>query len=505
MKKILLIITLFMSMSGSLWAYDFSVKMPQGYSLYYNIVSDDEDEYEYVEVTYPAVDVMNYWYGHLAPWGQMTIPSEVEYDGVTYTVVSVSDRAFSGCAELTSVTIPATVTNIGAYAFYQCTGLRGEVTIGESVKSIGRSAFYGCSGITAVNFNAVNCELMGGSRSGTVFGNCLKLTKVKFGQRVRRIPDYAFTGMDMLRYEWNLPAALEYVGEFAFAFCYNISGSLRLPKNVRTVKSYAFAQCHNMSSVELSPSLEKVEDRAFFQCVKLQTVRAKSFVPPVLGSDVFQGTSANLTVEVPCISADRYKKTEEWKSVGVMKVAQPCTIELIARVDNPDGGAVIGTGSYRVGDTALLVVACYSGWGFDSWSDGCMDNPRRVVVNDTTTYKALLQKAEIVTEVVEVHDTVYKEGVEVVFEYFEVNDVAEPIDSQDYILYNRSRRRLEVDIPRREMVAFTLYDATGRCLMTGRPRNGRVSMKRYPTGSYIARLTTKTDEIIVRFFYSDQK
>ena len=490
-------------MSLPVWAYDFSVKMPQGYSLYYNIFTDGEDEY--AEVTYPAVDVMNYWYGHLAPWGHLVIPSEVEYDGVTYTVVSISDRAFSGCAELTSVTIPATVTNIGAYAFYQCTGLKGEVTIGESVTHIGRSAFYGCTGITAVNFNAVNCETMGGSRSGTVFGNCLRLTKINFGQRVRCIPDYAFTGMDMLRFEWNLPAALEYVGEYAFAYCYNINGNLRMPKNVRTVKGYAFAQCHSMTGVELSPSLVEVENRAFYQCVKLRTVRAKSFVPPVLGTEVFQGTSANLNIEVPCISADRYRRSEEWKSLGVLNVTQPCKIELLARVDNPDGGTVVGTGSYRVGDTAELVVACYSGWGFGSWSDGCTDNPRKVIVNDTTSYKALLRKAEVVTDVVEVHDTVYKEGVEVVFEYFEVNDVAEPIDTQDYILYDRKRRRLEVDVPRREMVALTLYDATGRCLMTGRPRHGRVSLKRYPTGTYIARLTTTTDEIIVRFFYSDQK
>ena len=67
--------------------------------------------------------------------------------------------------------IPNSVTSIGNYAFYNCSGLTS-VTIPDSVTSIGESAFRGCSGLTSVTclaptpptcwsskcFSKVNCS-----------------------------------------------------------------------------------------------------------------------------------------------------------------------------------------------------------------------------------------------------------------------------------------------------------------------------------------------------------
>ena len=49
--------------------------------------------------------------------------------------------------EVTDLVIPETVTSIGSYAFYGCTGLTS-VTIPESVTSISTCAFSGCTGLT---------------------------------------------------------------------------------------------------------------------------------------------------------------------------------------------------------------------------------------------------------------------------------------------------------------------------------------------------------------------
>ena len=67
------------------------------------------------------------------------------------SVTSIGDYAFYCCTGLTSVTIPDSVTSIGDYAFYGCTGLTS-VTIPDSVTSIGYWAFYGCSGLTSAYF-----------------------------------------------------------------------------------------------------------------------------------------------------------------------------------------------------------------------------------------------------------------------------------------------------------------------------------------------------------------
>ncbi|MBR6420484.1 MAG: leucine-rich repeat domain-containing protein [Oscillospiraceae bacterium] len=87
------------------------------------------------------------------------------------SVSSLGEGAFSGCKSLaqftfpkgltaiagtlfaetalTSVVIPDTVTEIGEYAFYRCTGLTS-VRIPDSVKTIGSAAFFGCTGLHEV-------------------------------------------------------------------------------------------------------------------------------------------------------------------------------------------------------------------------------------------------------------------------------------------------------------------------------------------------------------------
>ena len=65
------------------------------------------------------------------------------------SVTSIGRSAFSGCSGLTSIVLPDSVINIGGSAFYGCSGLTS-VTIPDSVISIGDGAFYNCSGLTSI-------------------------------------------------------------------------------------------------------------------------------------------------------------------------------------------------------------------------------------------------------------------------------------------------------------------------------------------------------------------
>lgn len=81
--------------------------------------------------------------------GVVVIPESVEYEGRTCSVTSIGVYAFYNCSGLTSVTIGNSVTSIGGGAFYGCTGLTS-VTIPNSVTSIENYTFYGCTGLTSV-------------------------------------------------------------------------------------------------------------------------------------------------------------------------------------------------------------------------------------------------------------------------------------------------------------------------------------------------------------------
>jgi hypothetical protein len=65
------------------------------------------------------------------------------------SVTSIENFAFDGCTGLTSIVIPNSVTSIGWYAFKGCTSLTS-ITIPDSVTSIGISALDGCPKLTDI-------------------------------------------------------------------------------------------------------------------------------------------------------------------------------------------------------------------------------------------------------------------------------------------------------------------------------------------------------------------
>ena len=281
----------FMTLAQGAFAHRLIAVAPSGQTLYYNTIGRN------AQVTYPSSNAYNGYYGYTQPTGGLTIPSSVDS---YYSVTSIGDYAFYGCSGLTSVTIPNSVTSIGDYAFYGCSGLTS-VTIGDSVTSIGDYAFYGCSGLTSVTIpNSVT------SIGDYAFYGCSGLTSITIGDSVTSIGDFAFKGCSSIAsimvssdnntydsrnncnaiihtatnelivgcHNTTIPNTVTAIGNDVFNGCSGLS-SITIPNSVTSIGYMAFS-CSGLTTVTIPNSVTSIGDFAFNGCGSLASIMVSS-------------------------------------------------------------------------------------------------------------------------------------------------------------------------------------------------------------------------------------
>ena len=275
-----------------------------------------------VKVTYRDTDYNSYS-------GNVSIPSSVSYGGKTYTVTEIGNYAFHDCSNLTSVSIPNTVTTIGLYSFYDSPRLTS-VTFGNSLTTIGQGAFMECTGLTSVTIpNSVTTIMY------QAFYNCTGLTSVTFGNSLNIIGPMAFDGCKHLT-SVTIPNSVTTIGEMAFYYCTGLKSvtlpnaittieqrtfvntgltSVTIPNSVTTIGEDAFRICTSLTSVTIGSSVTSIGDNAFNGCTALTTVNCLPETPPTIYSSTFTSyhyTTVTLAVPLGCKSA--YQAADYWKN-----------------------------------------------------------------------------------------------------------------------------------------------------------------------------------------------
>lgn len=100
-------------------------------------------------------------------------------------------REFNNCGNLTSVILPESLNYIDEETFLNCGSLRGAITLPESLLEVYGNAFASCDELTTINYNAINCTMMGNAQK-PVFYDCVSLEHINIGANVQNIPNYAF-------------------------------------------------------------------------------------------------------------------------------------------------------------------------------------------------------------------------------------------------------------------------------------------------------------------------
>ena len=204
------------------------------------------------------------------------LTGELNLGGCT-SLTSIGSYAFWYCSKLTSISLPSNLTSIGYMAFYSCSGLTS-ISLPSSLTSIGRDAFGYCSGLTSVDLSG-----------------CTNLTS---------IGNNAFSGCSGLTGTVTIPASVTEIGKNPFASCRNLEGIVvekgnseyyiegncliekstktliigfnnsTIPSDIKIIGGYAFYGCSGLTGVDLSgcTSLTSIESFAIYGCSALKSV-----------------------------------------------------------------------------------------------------------------------------------------------------------------------------------------------------------------------------------------
>lgn len=190
--------------------------------------------------------------------------------GVLFSKDGTKLLAYPASKEGTSYTVPDGVTEIGAYAFYNCQNLTHINTNG--VTKIGEYAFSGSvNGASPVKLQEVVMPKVT-TIGAHAFEGARYLESIQFSQSVTDLGKYSFYNCSSLTHiEWAKVNDISIIPAYAFAGC-NLS-TLTLPNNGTdkgiTIDDYAFASC-KIENVTISKSIAEMKSNAFAGCSSLK-------------------------------------------------------------------------------------------------------------------------------------------------------------------------------------------------------------------------------------------
>ncbi len=192
------------------------------------------------------------------------------------SLTTISNSAFVHCYNLAEITIPTNVKSIEFSAFAGCTSLE-MVNLSNGVETIGDIAFYGCEKLETITIPSTTANI--GSR---VFGACdsLKTINVDANNNYYSSEDgvlFDKEKAELINYpngrfdeEFELPATLVSIGDYAFADCDNLVAVTL--NGIKRIGKHAFDNCISLETVELGNAVEIIEDGAFYNCITVSEI-----------------------------------------------------------------------------------------------------------------------------------------------------------------------------------------------------------------------------------------
>ncbi len=217
----------------------------------------------HAQLTYTAKDGAITITGYDLNIGDLIIPRTIE--GLPVTAIGA--WAFKDRVDLTSVTIPDSVSSIGEFAFFQCTGLKA---------FIADKANPTFSSVDGILFNKLQTTLIQYPIGRVDFSDAIPKSVTTLGDRAFQF----CTGLTNV----TIPNSVTTIGLAAFLSCTSLT-SLTIPDSVTTLGNGAFLSCTSLASVTIPGSVAAIGDYPFGHCTSLEAISVVDTNPFFSGVD----------------------------------------------------------------------------------------------------------------------------------------------------------------------------------------------------------------------------
>lgn len=258
---------------------------------------------------------------NLLPSGVLKNCEKLESLILPNTLEEIGDSFAEGCTKLRNFEFPSSLKSIGERAFATC-NLLTSVVLPEGLHCIGYQAFNDCKNLTNISLPLLLNETF------EILKGATALISIKMG--VKNTINSLFGNQEGI-----LPNTLknitiqEGVSTLPEEFFNNHTEiqTVILPSTLIEIKKNAFKGCLSLISVEIKgvSMLERIEDRAFWNCKELIMLKINKANPPIVGIDVFIGDYdgsqkmlENLRIYVPSNYISNYESA--W-DVGIYAIS----------------------------------------------------------------------------------------------------------------------------------------------------------------------------------------
>ncbi len=284
-------------------------------------------------------------------------------------------NTFDGCSNLKHVNIPKSIKEIRKEAFLNCTSL-DKIIIGENVNSIESYAFAGCTKLSSfIVLDSASTEFQ-----DSIFSGCTSLYEIALPQTIKKTSVFTWSNSNIQevtinitnwanknytylatykfkhRYTYNgeeicgdyvIPEGITTIGENLLAGCENIT-ALKTSNTTKEILSGAFGNCINISSVELTPSVEKFTD-AFKECIGVTTFK----IPNTVKSISFEPYNECPNLDYITILIDNWADDNNVAKYYAQYDYLSCGFKFIYKGEEISGDYTFPEGTTKIGNNAL--------------------------------------------------------------------------------------------------------------------------------------------------------